>query len=139
MSSAPTIKEREFVLKVRCALDECVANLPTSTVNRLAAARHAALERKRPEAQPVFAWAFASSTASSSPLTGKALHPSFTRRLLRAWPLIALLIGIIGIAQWENMQHTAELADIDAAMLSDELPLGAYLDHGFNTYLSHTR
>ncbi|CAJ2906328.1 transmembrane protein [Burkholderia pseudomallei] len=36
------------------------------------------------------------------------------------------------------MQRTAELADIDAAMLSDDLPLTAYLDHGFNAYLSHT-
>lgn len=50
-----------------------------------------------------------------------------------------LLAGIAGIAYWENQQHTAELADIDAAMLSDNLPLNAYLDHGFNAYLSHTR
>ncbi|CAG9188733.1 hypothetical protein BVI2075_1310016 [Burkholderia vietnamiensis] len=37
------------------------------------------------------------------------------------------------------MQRTAELADIDAAMLSDDLPLNAYLDHGFNAYLSRAR
>ena len=41
-----------------------------------------------------------------------------------------------GIAYWEDQQRTAELADIDAAMLSDDLPLNAYLDHGFNAYLS---
>ena len=35
-----------------------------------------------------------------------------------------------------NMTHEALLADIDAAMLSDDLPLNAYLDHGFNAYLS---
>jgi len=35
---------------------------------------------------------------------------------------------------WEDQQRTAELADIDAAMLSDNLPLDAYLDHGFNAY-----
>lgn len=59
--------------------------------------------------------------------------------LLRAWPLALLLAGLVGIAYWEDMQRTAELADIDAAMLSDDLPLNAYLDHGFNAYLSHAR
>lgn len=46
---------------------------------------------------------------------------------------------MIGVTYWENMQRAAELADIDAAMLSDNLPLNAYLDHGFNAYLSHAR
>jgi hypothetical protein len=27
------------------------------------------------------------------------------------------------------------MAELDAAVLSDELPLTAYLDHGFNAYL----
>lgn len=49
------------------------------------------------------------------------------------------VFGLVGIAYWEDMQRTAELADIDAAMLSDDLPLNAYLDHGFNAYLSHAR
>ncbi len=49
---------------------------------------------------------------------------------------LALVISLVGIAYWEDQQRTAELADIDAAMLSDDLPLDAYLDHGFNAYLS---
>ncbi|MBN3750501.1 DUF3619 family protein, partial [Burkholderia sp. Se-20373] len=70
--------------------------------------------------------------------TAPASRPqaSLARRLLRAWPLALLLAGLVGIAYWEDMQRTAELADIDAAMLSDDLPLNAYLDHGFNAYLS---
>jgi Na+/proline symporter len=52
------------------------------------------------------------------------------------WPLAALVIGIAGIAYFEDQQRKAELADIDAAMMSDSLPLDAYLDHGFNAYLS---
>jgi hypothetical protein len=58
------------------------------------------------------------------------------RRFALAWPLAALVISLVGIAYWEDQQRTAELADIDAAMLSDDLPLNAYLDHGFNAYLS---
>ena len=38
----------------------------------------------------------------------------------------------------EQQERIADLAEIDAAVLSDELPLDAYLDHGFNAYLSQS-
>ncbi|EMH3336676.1 TPA: DUF3619 family protein, partial [Burkholderia multivorans] len=108
---------------------------------RLAAARRAALARKKPEAAtaPVFVPAFAGAAGAHAPVRANRPQASFARRLLRAWPLALLLAGLVGIAYWEDMQRTAELADIDAAMLSDDLPLNAYLDHGFNAYLSHAR
>lgn len=102
MSSAPELKELEFALKIRRALDERAGSLGLA---------------RGPAPRPV----------------------SLARRIARALPLAVLLAGIAGIAYWENLQHTAELADIDAAMLSDDLPLNAYLDHGFNAYLTHTR
>jgi hypothetical protein len=61
------------------------------------------------------------------------------RRFMRLLPILALVGGVAVIAYWENLQRAAELADIDAAMLNDELPLNAYLDHGFNAYLSRAR
>ncbi|WP_049019735.1 DUF3619 family protein, partial [Burkholderia cenocepacia] len=98
----------------------------------------AALARKKPEAAtaPVFVPAFAGAAGAYGPTPANRRPTSFARRLLRAWPLALLLAGLVGIAYWEDMQRTAELADIDAAMLSDDLPLNAYLDHGFNAYLS---
>ncbi|MCA8317822.1 DUF3619 family protein [Burkholderia multivorans] len=141
MSSAPANRELEFALKVRRALDERAAALPGTTTERLAAARRAALARKKPEAAtaPVFVPAFAGAAGAHAPVRANRPQASFVRRLLRAWPLALLLAGLVGIAYWEDMQRTAELADIDAAMLSDDLPLNAYLDHGFNAYLSHAR
>ncbi|KVL15095.1 DUF3619 family protein [Burkholderia sp. MSMB1826] len=138
MSSAPANRELEFALKVRRALDERAAALPAATTDRLAVARRAALARKKPEAAsaPVFVPAFAGAYGPTPANRPPAGRPSFARRLLRAWPLALLLAGLVGIAYWEDMQRTAELADIDAAMLSDDLPLNAYLDHGFNAYLS---
>ncbi|MDK2567980.1 DUF3619 family protein, partial [Burkholderia pseudomallei] len=51
MSSAPATKEElDFALKVRRALDERAASLPAATADRLAAARRAALARKKPDA-----------------------------------------------------------------------------------------
>ena len=50
------------------------------------------------------------------------------------------LIGVVficlfAIFQVEQQRRIEELADIDSALLSDELPISAYADHGFNTYL----
>ncbi|KML51914.1 membrane protein [Burkholderia cepacia] len=139
MSFAPANREHEFALKVRRALDEHAAALPAETTDRLAVARRAALARKKPEAAtvPVFVPAFAGAAGGAfGPAPTSRPQASLARRLLRAWPLALLLAGLVGIAYWEDLQRTAELADIDAAMLSDDLPLNAYLDHGFNAYLS---
>lgn len=143
MSSAFDGTEFEFAHKVRRVLDASAAELPEATVSRLAAARRAALARKKPEAaaQPVFVLAPAG-MASGQQRPGSAGTP---RRLgglrgLRAWwPVLALAGGIMGIAYWQNDRHAAEVADIDAAMLSDNLPISAYLDHGFHAYLSHSQ
>ncbi|MDR3101573.1 MAG: DUF3619 family protein [Paraburkholderia sp.] len=142
MSSALDNKESEFVQAMRRALDESAAGLPTATTARLAAARKVALSRKKAE-QPVFvrvpALAAAGAGALSGAVKGELKAPrrrSAFARFALAWPLAALVAGLFAIAYFEDQQRTAELADIDAAMLSDDLPLTAYLDHGFNAYLS---
>jgi hypothetical protein len=144
MSNALDHKETEFALKVRRALDENINSLPAASLDKLAAARRTAIARKKPEkvavAAPVFAPALAGAGAAASGSSGSAGSGHAKRgrfsRLALAWPLLALVIGLAGIAYWEDQQRTAELADIDAAMLSDTLPLDAYLDHGFNAYLT---
>jgi Protein of unknown function (DUF3619) len=145
MSNALDQKETEFALKVRRALDENINTLPAASLEKLAAARRTALARKKPEktavAAPVFVPALAGAGAGGldslgAPGSGPAGKRGRFSRLALAWPLLALVIGLAGIAYWEDQQRTAELADIDAAMLSDNLPLDAYLDHGFNAYLT---
>jgi hypothetical protein len=42
---------------------------------------------------------------------------------------------MVGVYQYEQQQSIVELAEMDAAVLSDELPLSAYLDQGFGAYL----
>ena len=137
MSSLET-KELEFARQVRRALDENAAGLAPATVDRLAAARRAALARKKPEtvSVPVFAPVFAGMPAALPQVETPRRRRSPLRRFALAWPLAALVVSLVGIAYWEDQQRTAELADIDAAMLSDNLPLDAYLDHGFNAYLT---
>ncbi len=146
MSTNLETKEHDFALKVIRALDESTLNLPDAAIDHLAAARCTAIARKKPEKvavamtapslTPAFAGAGSSFTTGDS--GGDAAKGLFARLggLNLIWPLAALVIGLAGIAYWEDQQRKAELADIDAAMLSDSLPLDAYLDHGFNAYLS---
>eukprot|EP01034_Spumella_vulgaris_P043945 gene43945-54606_t len=62
---------------------------------------------------------------------------SWLGRMRVAVPMLILVAGMVGVYQYEEQQRIAELAELDAAVLSDELPLSAYLDHGFNAYLEN--
>ena len=121
-----------FAYKVRHALNEKLEYLPPSTTDRLASARKLALTRKKSNAparlaQKVFAGNTGSIFAQSfSWLGGMGV----------AIPVLVLAASLVGIYQFEQEQRINEIAELDAAVLSDELPLSAYLDHGFNAYLS---
>lgn len=128
-----------FAYKVRHALNEQLDDLPASTTDRLQAARLAALSRKKADAparlaqrvvRPGFAGAIGSLFSSSS------FNFSALGRAGAIIPLLALVAGLAGVYQYEEDRRIAELAELDAAVLSDELPLTAYLDHGFNQYLA---
>ena len=118
-----------FAYKVRHALNEHAEHLPASTADRLASARKAALARKKPDAPARLAQRQLAGNVGS-------LFSFFTLgRLAVIVPLMALVVGLAGIYEVEEQQRIAELAELDAAVLSDELPLTAYLDTGFNAYL----
>jgi hypothetical protein len=117
--------------KIRHALNENLDKLPASTTERLAAARALALSRKKADA-PLRRQEVSRPWFDVRPLFS-------TRWVARAAviaPLVAMVAGLVGVYQVEHEQRIAELADLDAAVLSDDLPLTAYTDHGFNAYLA---
>ena len=120
--------------KIRHALNENLDNLPASTTERLAAARALALSRRKADA-PLRAQA---ATRDRGPLFDVAtlFSAKWMTRAAVAAPLLAMVVGLVGVYQVQREQRTAELADLDAAVLSDDLPLTAYTDHGFNAYLA---
>ena len=121
--------------KIRHALNENLDTLPDATGKRLAAARARAMSRKKPDA----ARAAARPARRSRRGFGGLVRALFTGpalvRLGVAVPLLALVIGMGGVVEFEQEQHLAAMAAIDAEVLADELPLTAYLDQGFNAYL----
>ena len=127
-------KQVNFAYKVRHALNENLDNLPAATTDRLMIARAKALELKRSNI-PMRAVAPVHALAGSiGGMLGNGT-PWFNRLGL-VIPLLALVAGLSGIYKTEQQQRISDTADIDAAVLSDELPLSAYLDHGFSAYLA---
>jgi hypothetical protein len=122
-----------FAYRVRHALNEKLDDLPSSTTDRLAQARKQALARKKADA-PIAVAQRAPAGMVGRFFSGE--RSNWLGRMSLAVPMLALAAGLVGIYQYEQDQHIAELAELDAAVLADELPLSAYLDHGFNAYLT---
>ena len=119
------MNELNFANKIRQVLNQGL-ELDRPTLERLRAARERALERQRPEPAPVLAWA-------DNVLGNFGGWGGLSLRLLA--PIVALGIAAAAIYTWQQNQRVAELVDIDAQLLTDDLPIDAYLDRGFQNWL----
>jgi len=119
------MNELQFGNLIRQALNEG-SPLDARTLERLRAARMAALERQRvvPEHAPALA----------DNLLGGAAGPArFSRSLLLAALLLAL--GLASLYSVQQKRQAAETVELDTQLLADELPIDAYLDKGFEAWL----
>jgi hypothetical protein len=119
------MNEPQFGNKVRQLLNQGLRVEP-GVAERLRAARAQALARQRPEPAPALAWAD-NVLGRFDGWSGLSL-----RVLLPAAMLVAALTGIYN---WQQNQRAAELEEIDTQLLTDDLPIDAYLDRGFQNWL----
>lgn len=128
-------KQLDFAYKVRHALNENLDNLPPSATERLASARKIALSAKKSE---VPSRRLAPQGKLAGHLSNYLNEPlSLIGRFGLVLPAIVLVTGLFAIYQFEQQQRISDIAEIDALVLSDELPLSAYVDNGFNAYLAN--
>jgi hypothetical protein len=118
--------EAAFGRAMAALLDDSAAGLRQGTVNRLATARREALDRWHPSPEPVWGMAWAAGMGARI-----ATSRYFQIRFLA--PLALLFLAVAGAGYWQAT--TNDLADIDAALLSSDLPIDAYLDQGFDQWL----
>jgi len=115
------MNERELAESVVRKLDEGLESLPAGTLYRLRLARDAALSR-----------AHLGTSAARAPETPRLLG----RRLLI--PVFGLILALSLLVVWHQQSlPQPDYADIDAQLLSDDLPVTAYLDTGFEVWLHH--
>jgi hypothetical protein len=116
--------EMQFGHKVRHLLNQGT-QLKPAVAQRLAEARERALARQRAEPAPALVWA--------DNLTGRVGWGGLVLRVLL--PLALLVASGSAIYSWQQNQRAAELEEIDSLLLTDELPIDAYLDRGFQNWL----
>ena len=117
----------ELAGRIARQLDFGVEQLAAPTCARLAAARKAALAKYREQPEPVFGWAWAMNAISHK--GGQRTHGA--RYLAVAG---ALVLALIGVVYWQTMTSN-DFSDIDVNLLTDDLPINAYLDKGFDSWL----
>lgn len=64
--------------------------------------------------------------------------PPVWLRMASAFPLLVLLAGLVLIQHHHQIEQIQVAAEIDSALLADELPPDAYGDPGFSEYLRRT-
>jgi hypothetical protein len=50
--------------------------------------------------------------------------------------IVTLTAGLLFYQQWQTVKQTREVEETDAALLTSELPIEAYLDRGFQRWLT---
>ena len=124
--------EAHFGARIAARLEEGSLDLPRSISERLRAGRMQALAKRRiTEIQLAPALAGAQNTTGSK----RAHPPGFWTRASALLPFLALVLGLVTIAALQDQERAYELAEVDAELLTADLPPTAYTDPGFLQYL----
>jgi len=159
------MNEIRFPSTIRRALDESTERLPWRVTQRLEQARRAALlgvpeaaaEARRPAERFAVGGLAAGSTGShsvslelgrsfpSTAVSGIDFEPSGRSRPPFVWRMAAILApaallvaALLAFSELESARDADELADLEAAVLADEVPIAAYADRGFGVFLKNS-
>lgn len=119
------MNEPQFAGRIRHYLNQGT-QLDAATAQKLRTARELALSRQRPEPAPLVR------LADNVLGNGWGWGGLSARVLL---PVLVLAAAGVGIYRWQESQRLAQVVEIDSQLLTDELPIDAYLDRGFQNWL----
>ena len=118
------MNEKEFSAKLKPWLDRSAADVGELQATRLKAARLRAMDAYR---EPVRLFGLVTLNAG----TAQTLHYGVFQRALLFLPMAALL-AVLAVKSLEEV----DLGDIDAQLLTQELPPDAFLDQDFQSWVS---
>jgi hypothetical protein len=128
--AAETLQTR-FALRVAAALSEHSQELSADVGERLRFAREQALDRARAvrvaEASPKVG-----TTRGGAAILGRS---GWWLRVASVLPIFVLVAGLVLIQRWQDNAQISVAAEVDAALLADDLPPNAYSDAGFAEFL----
>ena len=123
--------EQELARKIVLRLNQGLDTIKQGTGYQLQSARQSALDRYREAPQPVLGLAWADDLAF------RVTHNRhFNARNLLGSGLVVL--SLIIASCWQIALQANDVAEIDAGLLTDELPINAYLDNNFEAWLKRS-
>jgi hypothetical protein len=129
--------EMRYALRVVARLNEQAEAMDGDLGERLRFAREQALERARAHHSAAGSTNVVATTAAgAATLSGPS---GWWLRLGSVLPLLLLLGGLMLIQQWSAKAQISAAAEIDAALLADDLPPRAYSDPAFVEFLKAPR
>ena len=121
------MNEKEFAAKLKPWLDRTAAGVGEMQATRLRAARLRALDAYR---EPVRLFGLIPVAAG----TAQTVRYSVVQRTLLWLPVLALLATLA-----YQSAREPDIGDLDAQLLTPELPPDAFLDKDFRAWLDHSR
>jgi Protein of unknown function (DUF3619) len=131
LSASSAVLEEQFGRRVAERLSAGNADLTHEVSERLRAARVQALARRKVVVQVRTSPVVLSRGGTAS----LGLGARWWTRIGSVVPLVALVAGLVAISVMQEDSRTNELAAIDSALLTDDLPPAAYTDPGFAQFL----
>jgi hypothetical protein len=124
----------DFAVKIARLLNEGTARLDADTSAKLLAVRKEALAHfsETPAHARAPEWVLAGVQRLSTPFGGNWRV---------GFAVLTLIVAAAGAVVWHSLQpQGSEIAEIDEGLLTDELPINAYLDKGFDSWAKrHSR
>ena len=125
--------ECRFAHRIAACLSESAQGAPADVSERLRFARQKALEvaqRSRSEGSVQGLGANASGAATLG-----LSRSHWWLRIASVLPLLALVGGLVLIQEGQTRTQISVAAEVDEALLGDDLPINAYRDPGFTEFL----
>lgn len=129
--------QERFALRIAARLTDASEVVGHDITERLRYARVQALARRKPAPAP--ATPLLLGTGPAATLGSVDEGWSWWSRIGAAVPLLALVAGLVLINSAQNERVVQEVASVDAALLTDDLPPAAYADPGFSQFLKINR
>jgi hypothetical protein len=128
----------QFGLRIAAQLNSASLELPHDISERLRAARtRAVAARLKPQSQLQTSSDLLHQNGAALLNFGGDEGLNIWSRLASLLPLIALVAGLVLIQNILDDHRANELAEIDSALLIDDLPPAAYADPGFLQFLKN--
>lgn len=132
------ILQDRFALRLASRLSDGCDELPHDISERLRFARTQAVAKRKIVADHSVALPFGGSGPAAT-LGTLEEHASWWNRMGAALTVLVLVLGLVAINSAQNERTAKEIAQLDAALLTDDLPLAAYADPGFSQFLKASR